>query len=281
MISSAMQLKVKIRNMSGGDGVKAQTLLRNYMMERFIERCAVSKYRNHFILKGGMFLASYVGLDTRATMDIDTTVQALPLTLDIVSKVIQEIIDVPLEDGVTFQIISAKNIMEEHEYPGICFMLDGFFDRIKQPIKIAISTGDVIIPKAIEYSYPLMFEDRTIDILAYNLETVLGEKLETILSRAEANTRMRDFYDIYILLSEKHREIRQNILQEAFAAICMKRNSSEIIADAEEILSAVKDSAALEKQWNNYRAGSYYVGELKWQEVNAGVYELAQMLQLV
>jgi hypothetical protein len=159
MISSAMQLKVKIRNMSGGDGVKAQTLLRNYMMERFIERCAVSKYRNHFILKGGMFLASYVGLDTRATMDIDTTVQALPLTLDIVSKVIQEIIDVPLEDGVTFQITSAKNIMEEHEYPGICFMLDGFFDRIKQPIKIDISTGDVIIPKAIEYSYPLMFED--------------------------------------------------------------------------------------------------------------------------
>ena len=126
-----------------------------------------------------------------------------------------------------------------------------------------------------------MFEDRTIDILAYNLETVLGEKLETILSRAEANTRMRDFYDIYILLSEKHGEIRQNVLQEAFAAICRKRNSSKIIAEAEEILSAVKGSAALEKQWNNYRAGSYYVGELKWQEVNAGVYELAQMLQIV
>lgn len=225
MIHSATQLKDKIRNMSGGNSTKAQTLIRNYMMERFLERCAVSKYKNHFILKGGMFVASYVGLDTRATMDIDTTVQSLPLTIDSATKIIQEIIDVSLDDGVTFTITSAKEIMEEHEYPGLRFMLDGFLDRMKQPIKIDISTGDAITPAAIEYAYPLMFEDRYIEILAYNIETVLAEKIETILSRAEANTRMRDFYDIYVLLAEKHNEIKESILVTAFSATCRKRST--------------------------------------------------------
>lgn len=181
MIRTAMQLKAKIRNMSGGDSNKAQTLLRNYMMERFLERCAVSKYKKHFVLKGGMFIASYVGLETRATMDIDTTVQALPVTLESAKKVIQEIIDVPLGDGVIFEITSSKEIMEEHEYAGLRFVLDGYFDRIKQAIKIDISTGDAITPAAVEYSYPLMFEKRSISILYYNLETLLSEKMETIL----------------------------------------------------------------------------------------------------
>lgn len=235
MIRTSTQLKAKIQNISGGDGNKAQTLIRNYMMERFLERCAVSKYRERIILKGGMFVASYVGLDSRATMDIDTTVQAIPLTIDSVTGVIQEIIEIPLEDGVTFYIASAREIMKEQEYPGLRFVLDAVFDRIKQPIKIDISTGDVITPAAIEYFYPLMFENRSISVLAYNLETVLGEKMETILSRAEANTRMRDFYDIYILLAEKQSEIRQDILQAAFLSTCRK------------LLC-----------WHDYLAGSYY-----------------------
>jgi len=280
MIRTSTQLKAKIQNISGGDGNKAQTLIRNYMMERFLERCAVSKYRERIFLKGGMFVASYVGLDSRATMDIDTTVQAIPLTIDSVTGVIQEIIEIPLEDGVTFCIASAREIMEEHEYPGLRFVLDAVFDRIKQPIKIDISTGDVITPAAIEYFYPLMFENRSISVLAYNLETVLGEKMETILSRAEANTRMRDFYDIYILLAEKQSEIRQDILQAAFLSTCRKRNSNGLLTEADEIISAVKTSEQLMKQWDNYSAGSYYVGTITWQEVITGVLKLAKMLNL-
>lgn len=278
---SATRLKAKIRNISGGDSTKAQILIRNYIMERFLERCAMSKYRKHFILKGGMFVASYVGLDSRTTMDIDTTVQALPLTINSMAKVIKEIIDVPLDDGITFAITSAKEIMEEHEYTGLRFMLDGFLNNMKQPIKIDISTGDAITPAAIEYSYPLMFEDRTIAILAYNVETVLGEKMETILARAEANTRMRDFYDIYVLLAEKHDEIRLNILQTAFFATCRKRNSDSFISNIKDILSAIKDSDVLLKQWNNYRASNYYVGKLEWQEVNDSIYELAKLLKIL
>ena len=259
MIHSAAQLKAKIHNMSGGNSAKAQTLIRNYMMERFLERCASSKYKNHFILKGGMFVASYIGIDARATMDIDTTVQALSLTLETTKKIIQDIIDIPLDDGITFTISNAKEIMEEQDYSGLRFMLEGRLNNIKQPIKIDISTGDVITPAAIEYAYPLMFEDRTILILAYNLETLLAEKMETILVRAEANTRMRDFYDIHILLTEKAGKIDLEILKLAFSATCKKRNSSSIFSQASEILTTVKNSDTLLKQWNNYRESSFYI----------------------
>lgn len=281
MIHSAIQLKAKVRNLSGGDSVKAQTLIRNYMMERFLERCSVSKYRDCFILKGGMFVASYVGIDTRATMDIDATVQSLPLTLDNVSNVIREIISISIEDGITFEITSAKEIMEEHEYPGLRFMLDGFLDHMRQPIKIDISAGDIVTPRAIEYQYTLMFEDRTISVLAYNIETVLAEKMETILSRAEANTRMRDFYDIYVLLKEKRGSIHENVLREAFSETCRRRNSSNIIAATESILESVGISTTMRKQWNNYCTSSFYVGNLRWQEAVNSVYDLAQMLNIL
>ena len=131
MIQTAMQLKAKIRNMSGGDSTKAQILILNYMMERLLERCAVSEYRNHFILKGGMFVASYVGLDTRATMDIDTTVKAIPLTIEAATKAIRAIIEIPLEDGVSFQIANVREIIADHEYAGLRFMLDGYLGRMK------------------------------------------------------------------------------------------------------------------------------------------------------
>lgn len=281
MIQTAMQLKAKIRNMANGDSTKAQILIRNYMMERFLERCATSKYKDYFVLKGGMFVASYVGLDTRATMDIDTTIQKLPLTVDFMKTVIQEMIDIPLNDGVTFQIIDVREIMEEHDYPGIRFMLDSYFDQLKQPIKIDISIGDIITPGAIEYSYPLMFEDRVITILTYNIETVLSEKMETILSRAEANTRMRDFYDIYVLLLEKGREIRAHILRDAFFATCNRRKSRELVVDAKNIILDIKTNENIKKQWDNYRSSNYYVGELEWEEVFFGTIQLAKILKIM
>lgn len=160
-------------------------------------------------------------------------------------------------------------------------MLDGYLDRMKQPIKIDISTGDLITPAAIEYSYPLMFEERTVNILSYNLETVLGEKMETILSRAEANTRMRDYYDIYVLLNTKRENIQNDILRSAFDATCRKRKSNVTTMHASEILSAVKGSEIIKKHWENYRKGNYYVGNLEWDEVCSGIEELAEILQIM
>ena len=165
MIKTTRQLKDKINNMSGGSSEKAQILFRNYMMERFLERVSLSEYKNNFILKGGMLVASLVGLDMRATMDIDTTVTSLNLTVDDANKIITDIISVPVDDNVSFEIVSAETIMDEFDYPGVRIRINAYFENSKQPIKIDISTGDVITPSAVEYDYPLMFEDRTISVI--------------------------------------------------------------------------------------------------------------------
>ena len=157
MIRTATQLKAKIRNLSGGDNDRARVLIRNFVMERFLERVALSPYRNNFILKGGMLVAAVVGLETRATMDIDTTVKSLPLTMENARRIVGDVIRTDVPDAITFTITKVSDIMEGHDYPGIRFMLEASLDKMKQTIKIDISTGDIITPGAVEYSYKLEF----------------------------------------------------------------------------------------------------------------------------
>jgi predicted nucleotidyltransferase component of viral defense system len=198
MIKSSQQLKDLIRNLSKEKSADARFLIRNYMMERFLERISLSAYKDKFILKGGMLVGAMVGLNARSTMDIDTTVKGETIGMDEVTKIITEIISVPIDDEVKFHIKSVSEIMDEAEYTGIRVSMETRFDGTVTPLKIDISTGDIITPHEILYSFKLMFEDRTIDLWAYNLETILAEKLETIVARTVTNTRMRDFYDIHI-----------------------------------------------------------------------------------
>lgn len=200
MIKSTQAVKAKIKNKAGGNSDKSQIMLRIYLMERLLERVSLSPYRDNFVLKGGFLVSSLVGVDMRSTMDIDTTVKSLHLEKRSAQKILEEIMAIDLEDGIDFCITKVQDIMEGHEYEGIRFMIECTMDKLKQTIKIDISTGDEITPRAIAYRLPLIIEDRTIDIWAYNLETLLAEKFETIIVRAEANTRMRDFYDIHVLL---------------------------------------------------------------------------------
>lgn len=211
-------------------------------MERSIERVSVSKYNSHFILKGGMLVSSLIGIDTRATMDIDTTIRAYPLNLNDATTMIDEIKDIDLDDNIRFTISSAADIMEEHEYSGIRFVLEGWFDNLKQSIKIDISTGDAITPSAVSYSYNLMFEERAISLYTYNIETLLAEKLETIMSRSIANTRMRDFYDVHMIFNQHKSEIKKENLIMAFKATCKKRSTESYIKDIKEILSEIKEN---------------------------------------
>ena len=199
MIKTARQLKDLIRNLSKDKSADAQILMRNYMMERFLERISLSEYRDKFILKGGMLVAAMVGLDARSTMDIDATVKGATVGIEEVENMIASIISVPVDDGVEFRVKRISEIMDEAEYPGIRISMETEFDGVITPLKIDISTGDAITPREVRYSFKLMLEDRSIEIWAYNLETVLAEKLETVVSRATTNTRMRDFYDLHIL----------------------------------------------------------------------------------
>ena len=182
-----------IRNLSRKNAADAQILM------RFLERISLSAYRDKFILKGGMLVAAMVGLDARSTMDLDATIKGANVNVEDVENMMAEIISVPIDDGVTFQVKSISEIMDEAEYPGIRVTMTTLFDGVRTPLKIDISTGDAITPKEVRYSFKLILEDRSIDVWAYNLETVLAEKLETIITRTTTNTRMRDFYDIAIL----------------------------------------------------------------------------------
>lgn len=236
MINSARQLKDLIRNLSKKNSADAQILMRNYMMERLLERISVSDYKDKFILKGGMLVAAMVGLDSRSTMDLDATVKGVNITIEDVEKIVTSIISEQIEDGVEFRIKSVSRIMDEAEYPGVRVGMEAFFDGVRTPLKIDISTGDVITPSEIRYSFKLMLEDRSIEIYAYNLETVLAEKLETIISRNVANTRMRDFYDIHILQQIHAENIDADVFRDALIATSKKRGTQEMLKDVLAIL---------------------------------------------
>lgn len=274
MIRTATQLKAKIRNLSSGDSIKAQILIRNFIMERFLERVSLSRYRDNFILKGGMLVSAVVGLNTRVTMDIDTTVKALELSKQNAIKTIEEIIAVEIPDCVHFTITKVTDIMEEHDYPGIRVMLEATLDNLRQAIRIDISTGDIITPGAVEYSYNLMFEERAIALWTYNLETLLAEKLETIMSRGTTNTRMRDFYDIYII--SRQEQIESAILKSAFLATSSKRNTADQISDFRNILSTVYLDEVMRQEWENFRNESFFIENLTWDEVMESVKQLAE-----
>ena len=231
------------------------------------------------MLKGGLLVSSLVGVDMRSTMDIDTTVKSLPLNKSAIQKILEEIMAIGLEDGVLFRITKVQDIMEGHEYEGVRFMIDCTMDKLKQTIKMDISTGDEITPKAIAHELPLIIEDRTIELWAYNLETLLTEKLETIMVRAEANTRMRDFYDIHVLLEQDAVTIDRDTMKAAFYATCNKRGSIELIGTIDDVINKIADDETMRQLWNNYRKTNYYVGALEWEEVIGSARKLRIMIE--
>ena len=270
MIQTSIQLKALIRNMSKSDSSKAQLLIRNYGMERFLERVSLSKYRDNFILKGGMLVSSIVGLDQRATMDVDTTVRNMPLDVDHARVIVEEIAAIPLEDNIRFEIRDVSTIMDDAEYGGVRLSLDALLETMKIPLKIDISTGDTVTPAAIHYRYKLMFEERYIELWAYNLETVLSEKIETVLSRSTANTRLRDFYDIYIL-QRTGSPIDLDILSIALQATIHKRKSEMILTSYGSTLTELQTSEAMRLLWNTFQSKNSYAAGISWDDVMASI----------
>ena len=263
-----------IRNLSREKSADAQLLMRNYMMERFLERISLSEYRDKFILKGGMLVAAMVGLDARSTMDLDATVKGANVNVEDIENLISAIVSVPIDDGVKFRLKSISEIMDEAEYPGIRVSMTTTFDGVVTPLKIDISTGDAITPREVRYSFKLMLEDRSIDIWAYNLETVLAEKLETIITRTTTNTRMRDFYDIYILDQLHGNTLNRQTLYDALLATAKKRGTERHLAEAVDVLNEVESSPVMQKLWESYRRKFSYAADLEWNIIMRAVRSL-------
>ena len=277
MIKTAKQLKDLIRNLSKKKSADAQILMRNYMMERFLERISLSQYQDKFILKGGMLVAAMVGLDARATMDIDATIKGADVNVEAVESIIMDIISLPMEDDVTFRIKQITEIMDEAEYPGVRVSMETEFDGVRTPLKVDISTGDVITPKEIQYSFKLMLEERSINVRAYNLETVLAEKLETVTSRGITNTRMRDYYDIHILIKLYGNTLNGKVLGEALLATAKKRETEYHLNDAQEIFDEIQNDSNMQKLWKSYQKKFSYASDISWEMVMESVRELYRM----
>ena len=261
-----MQLKAFIKNKAAEKHISAQLVMQNYMLERLLERISLSPYKTNFILKGGFLISAIVGLDTRATMDLDTTIQGFALTHEAIYKIFTEICAIQIADDVQFEIISISDIRETDDYPGICVALKANYPPIRVPLTVDITTGDVITPREVEYTFSLMFDNRTIGILAYNLETVLAEKLETVLSRNIANTRPRDYYDIHILYALHGHECDKTTLHRALERTAQKRGSSMILADYPEIIKEIRKNNTLHRIWEKYRREYEYAKDISFDE---------------
>lgn len=266
MSSKAMSLKGKINNYAKNKRIPAQVVLQNYMFEKFLERLSWSEYRDKFVIKGGMLIAAIVGLDTRATMDLDATLKNLPLTESQLIEAITCICYIELDDEVLFKFISIVPIRKDERYVGFCIRLDAYYDTIVTPLSIDISTGDVITPEAIQYEFTGIFNtEKHITLWGYNIETVLAEKAETILSRGELTTRPRDYYDVYILDSTQEYDIK--LFKEALAATAEHRGSTANIADVQGIMVAIEDSAELKKLWRKYQASFSYAKDIAFENI--------------
>ena len=280
MITTARQLKDLIRNLSKKKSADAQILMRNYMMERFLERISLSEYKNQFILKGGMLVAAMVGLDARATMDLDATIKGTNVSVEDVEMIISQFISIPLDDGVSFRIKRISEIMEEADYPGVRVSMETKFDGVITPLKIDISTGDIITPREIKYNFNLMLENRTIEVWAYNLETVLAEKLETVISRNVTNTRMRDFYDIYILQKLYGEQLSKDVLWDALVATAKKRETLEQIEteDIDEVFDEIQSSSVMENLWKAYQRNYSYSADIPWHTIMKSIRTLYEII---
>lgn len=279
-MKNAMQLKAIVKNISKQKKISAQLVLQNYMLERLLERISLSKYRDNFILKGGFLIASIVGLDTRATMDMDVTIKGELVTEENIKAIFDEVILMSLDDDITFEFKTISEIREGDDYTGYRVHLTGNFPPMSVPLKLDITTGDKITPKEVQYEYRTMMDDRLIYVLAYNLETVMAEKLEAILSRGDQTTRPRDYYDVYILWKLQGANINLEHLSQALAATANKRGALEIMKAYQRTIDVVKSSDFMHEQWQMYQRSFDYAKEIEFNETCNAVLEVMDKLSL-
>jgi predicted nucleotidyltransferase component of viral defense system len=266
-MSKVMQLKDRIKNLALKNHVPAQAILQNLMLERLLERISISKYKDRLILKGGMLIASLVGINCRTTMDMDATLKGNPISEEAIRAAMSEICAIPLDDETKFGLDHIVPIREEDEYGGYRISIIATYESIITPLKIDITIGDVITPGAVRYAFHSNFENKVIEVWAYNIETIMAEKIETILRRSVLNTRPRDFYDIYIIMKTQHKAIDKRVMTAALNATSKKRMSLIALKDKENIIRTIQLDPIMRKRWERYCKENYYANGIGFEEV--------------
>lgn len=262
-----VDFKKMVKDVENKHNLSYFEVLQRFMFERVLERISVSKYRDNFILKGGLLLSAMFGIDNRMTKDIDASITGINVSKDDMLIVLNEILLIDLKDGVKFEVLNITNIRDDDEYGGNKYHIVGKFQNLKVNFEIDISTGDTITPRKLKYKYPLIFENKEITICSYNIETILAEKIETILRRGIFNSRMKDFYDVYFFLTELKSEINLQILKDAINNTFVKRNSLEYLSDYKQILTAIKCNDKIKKIWDIYKSKYKYANNININEI--------------
>ena len=266
MIKNRDSLKAKASNLSKKTNIPNKYLIQNFMFEALLKRISKSKYKDKFIIKGGLLLASIFGVNLRSTMDLDTTIKGLPLDKETITKVINEIISIDVEDNVKLEIENIKDIREEELYSGFEVNLKAEFDGLKTNLMIDITTGDVITYKEVEFKYNTLFDNETINIMAYNYETIVAEKFESIISRNVDNTRMKDYYDLYMFVHLKWIDINKDTLRKAIINTSKVRETLDYIKNANKYIELISNDLRLKSLWNSYQNNYEYAKDIEFAD---------------
>ena len=270
MIKNRDSLKAKASNLSKKTNIPNKYLIQNFMFEALLKRISKSKYKDKFIIKGGLLLSSIFGVNLRSTMDLDTTIKGLPLDRETITGVITEIINIDVEDNVKLEIENIKDIREEELYSGFEVNLKAEFDGLKTNLMIDITTGDVITYKEVEFKYSTLFDDETINIMTYNYETIIAEKFESIISRNIDNTRMKDYYDLYMFVNLKWNDINKETLRKAIINTFKSREKLDYIDNASKYIELISGDSRLKSLWNNYQNNYEYAKNIEFVDtINA------------
>ena len=267
-----------IKKKSKGNNNLAHHLHQMFFFEHVLMRLEKSKYRNNIILKGGVLLSSIIGEDLRTTKDIDTTLKSLPLNIDTIRNIFEEILSIDIQDNVNFEIVNIKDIRLEDEYGGFKINVKGTFDKIRTNFFIEITTGDIITPREIKYKYNSIFEDRTINIMAYTIETIIAEKFESIISKNITTTRAKDFYDLYMLMNKNKNDINNKNLVKAIENTFNKRNTEFDIDNFKEIIELLSESNALKRVFIDYQEKLEYTKQVDFNDTILAIKDIVDIL---
>ena len=263
-----MSLKATINNIAKKSKVSAQSVLQTYMLERLLERISISKYKDNFILKGGMLISAMLGIDSRTTMDIDTTIKGFELTEENVRKIMEEVCKIDLQDDITLKLNKVEEIRENDDYNGYRLTFESkYLNSMPVIMRIDVTTGDKITYREIEYSFDLMLEDRKINVWSYNVETVLAEKFEAIIKRGVLGTRIRDFYDVHMLLKTQEKNINKKTLKVAINFTAKHRKSEDDVKNWKEVVEELENDDTMMNQWRRYQKNNFYAEGIEYEDL--------------
>ena len=261
------ELFEKSKELAKESGLTQLELYQRFMFERILERISVSKYNENFILKGGLLLSAMLGINSRSTRDMDISIKGIDVSQEKMLGILNEILAIDIGDKVKFDVVNITDIRADDEYGGNKYHLVGKLENLKVALEIDISTGDEITPKELNFEYISIFENKKIYIDTYNIETILAEKIETILRRGKYNTRMKDYYDVYFFLTKLKSDIDLNIFKQALNNTLRKREAFDYYNDYNQILDLITEDDRITNYWNTYKKKNKYAENIKFKEI--------------